>query len=178
MANIPPDGKNLELPTASRRDVIKGVAGVAGTAAISSALPKGFAQAATATLPDPLKSGIDHIVVLMMENRSFDHMLGWVPGADGVQAGRTFLDINNVAHQSAALTKFQNCTSADPDHSYSGGRTHFNNGAMDGFLKTVRKAGDTFPIGYFGAKDLAFFASAARHWTICDRYFTGILGPT
>jgi phospholipase C len=39
-------------------------------------------------LPDPAATGIDHIVVLMMENRTFDHMLGWVPGADGVQADR------------------------------------------------------------------------------------------
>jgi phospholipase C len=31
--------------------------------------------------PDPKRSGIDHVVVVMMENRSFDHMLGWLPGA-------------------------------------------------------------------------------------------------
>src|SRR3546814_3907822 len=37
----------------------------------------------TAVLPaNPADSGIEHIVVVTMENRSFDHMLGWVPGAN------------------------------------------------------------------------------------------------
>ena len=35
----------------------------------------------------PQRSGIDHIVVVMMENRSFDHLLGWLPNADAMQAG-------------------------------------------------------------------------------------------
>ena len=43
-------------------------------------------------LPDPKHSGIDHIVVAMMENRSFDHMMGWLPGADGRQAGLPDVD--------------------------------------------------------------------------------------
>ena len=44
---------------------------------------------ASTSLPAPAASGIDHIVVVMMENRSFDHFLGWLPGADGKQAGLT-----------------------------------------------------------------------------------------
>jgi len=68
----------------SRRAVIKGVAGMAGAAAIGSTLaPSAEARAkhrrppiGTGGLPDPADSGIDHIVVVMMENRSFDHMLG------------------------------------------------------------------------------------------------------
>src|SRR5216117_3475764 len=34
-------------------------------------------------LPDPEASGIEHVVLVMMENRSFDHFLGWLPGASG-----------------------------------------------------------------------------------------------
>jgi phospholipase C len=113
----------------------------------------------------------------MQENRSFDHMLGWVPGAAGVQAGRGFVDTAGNVQTSHHLTRFQNCTSSDPDHSWTGGRTHLAGGAMDGFLRTAT-AGDTFPIGYFQAADLAFFASAQRNWTICDGYHSGILGPT
>src|SRR6266705_1575302 len=41
----------------------------------------------TGALPSPKHSGITHIVVVMMENRSFDLFLGWLPGADGQQAG-------------------------------------------------------------------------------------------
>src|SRR5438552_16845008 len=43
-------------------------------------------------LPAPKNLPIDTFVVLMMENRSFDHYLGWLPGADGRQAGLTFTD--------------------------------------------------------------------------------------
>ena len=157
----------------SRRSIIKGAA---VAAAVSSGLPRN-AAAAAATLPAPGNSGIDHIVVLMQENRSFDHMLGWVPGANGVQAGRTFVDTNGATQSSHHLTLYQNCESGDPDHSWSGGRTQLAGGAMNGFLQTA-SAGDTFPIGYYSASDLLFFASAARYWTICDNYHCGILGPT
>src|SRR3546814_20962683 len=45
----------------------------------------------TAVLPaNPADSGLEHIVVVTMENRSFDHMLGWVPGANGRPAGLRF----------------------------------------------------------------------------------------
>src|SRR5215475_15441060 len=47
---------------------------------------------ASVTLPPPQQSGIDHIVVVMMENRSFDHLLGWIPEADGKQAGLIYVD--------------------------------------------------------------------------------------
>lgn len=39
-------------------------------------------------LPNPTNSGIEHIIVVMMENRSFDHFMGWVTNADGQQSGR------------------------------------------------------------------------------------------
>ena len=129
-------------------------------------------------LPAPATSGIDHVVLVMMENRSFDHFLGWVPGADGRQAGTILKDSKGRAYQSYDLApNFQNCNLADPDHSYAGGRTEINGGAMDGFLLT-QPAGDTFPIGYYTGDSLPFFKGCADHWTICDRYFSGILGPT
>ena len=159
----------------SRRAVVRTAAALAGAAAGSAlTLP---ASAAATQLPDPAASGIDHIVVLMMENRSFDHMLGWLPGANGVQAGRSFVDTAGTTVASHPLTLFQNCASSDPDHSFGGGRTQINGGAMDGFLKTAR-VGDTFPIGYFGPSQVPFFAAAARNWTICDGYHCSILGPT
>src|SRR5512132_346672 len=63
---------------------------------------------------------IQHVVVLMMENRSFDHFLGWVPGADGQQAGLTFTDSAGVPHPTFPLAPdFQGCLHPDPDHSYA-----------------------------------------------------------
>ena len=64
----------------NRRDFLRG-AGVASAAALTGAIETSTAQ--TASLPAPSASQIDHIVVVMMENRSFDHMLGWLPGANG-----------------------------------------------------------------------------------------------
>ena len=177
MTKEPP--KTVDDTTAgpSRRSVIKGVAGLAGAAAVASTFPPNFAQAAKFILPPPESSGIDHIVVVMMENRSFDHILGWVPGADGVQAGRSFIDTAGQSHDSFKLTLFQNCASSDPDHSFGGSRTERAGGAMDGFLQTAN-VGDHFPIGFYSASDVPFFASAAKNWTIFDRYFCSLLGPT
>src|SRR5262245_55310581 len=46
----------------------------------------------TQALGDPSQAPFDTVVVLMMENRSFDHVLGWLPGANGKQEGLTFVD--------------------------------------------------------------------------------------
>jgi phospholipase C len=156
----------------TRRTVITGAAALAGTLS----LPFAGSSAAT-SLPAPADSGIDHVVVLMMENRSFDHMLGWLPGANGVQAGRAFMDTAGNTVPSHALTLYQNCSSRDPDHSFTGGRTQLAGGAMNGFLKTA-PVGDTFPVAYYGPANVPFFAAAARNWTICDQYFCSMLGPT
>jgi phospholipase C len=138
------------------------------------------------TLPKPEDSGIDHIVVVMMENRSFDHMLGWVPGADGVQAGLSFKTPAGQNVSTFALSKdsaygFNGCGHDDPDHSYDGGRKHLNGGAMDGWLQTVNYASypnDKLPVGYFTGDDLQFYKGMADNWTIGDRYFSGILSST
>src|SRR5690606_16166390 len=44
----------------------------------------------TAGLPEPKDAPFDTVVVLMMENRSFDHLLGWMPGVEGQQEGLTY----------------------------------------------------------------------------------------
>src|SRR5262249_28831590 len=59
---------------------------------------------AAGPLPAPDQSGIDHIVVVCMENRSFDHFLGWVPGATGQQSGLTYNDNSGAPHSTHRLT--------------------------------------------------------------------------
>ena len=131
---------------------------------------------ATSSLPlDPSSCGIEHVVVMMMENRSFDHFLGWLPDADGRQAGLSYLDSAGVGHPTYALAPdFQGCGHADPDHSYEGGRVEYNGGSCDGWLRV----NDTFSIGYYRQEDLAFLGRAVPEWTSFDRYFCAILGPT
>ncbi|HEX5434075.1 MAG TPA: alkaline phosphatase family protein, partial [Candidatus Angelobacter sp.] len=68
-------------------------------------------------LPSPQNSGIEHIVLVSMENRSFDHILGWLPHANGKQAGLTYVDKSGEPHRTYHLTDYQNCALADPDHS-------------------------------------------------------------
>ena len=75
--------------TISRRHLLGAgsLSGLAAATGVSRLLP---ASAAT-TLPAPGASGIEHVVVVMMENRSFDHYLGWLPGADGRQEGLSYV---------------------------------------------------------------------------------------
>ena len=125
----------------------------------------------------PTASGIAHVVVVMMENRSFDHFLGWVPGADGRQAGLSYADRDSVAHATHPLAPdYRGCGHPDPDHSYSGGRVEYASGACDGWLRAG--SNDDFAIGYYRRQDLSFFSQAVTHGTTLDRYFAAILAET
>jgi phospholipase C len=112
----------------------------------------------------------------MMENRSFDHFLGWLPNANGRQAGLRYTDKNGVWHHTYHLTSDQNCALADPDHSYEGGRIQYDHGSCDGWLRAATD--DLFPIGFYRQGDLAFLGHAAPQWTVCRSYFAGILSST
>ncbi len=112
----------------------------------------------------------------MMENRSFDHLLGWLPGGNGTQAGLSYLDNNGEAHPTYHLTTFVGCSHPDPDHSYAGGRSEYDDGKMDGWLRT--STNDVFSIGYYEEADLPFFSALARNYTTLDNYFASILSST
>src|SRR5260370_5377949 len=78
-------------------------------------------------------SQIEHVVLVMMENRSFDHFLGWLPNADGKQAGLTYVDNLGTSHTTFPLAPdFTGCAYPDPDHSYAGARLEYDQGKTDG----------------------------------------------
>ena len=165
----------------TRRQVLatSGALGAAG--ALSSVGWEGWggaesAAAASPSLPHPDASGIDHIVVVMMENRSFDHFFGWIPGADGRQAGLHYTDRQGVRHATHHLTEFASCGFADPDHSYEGGRVELNGGRCDGWLRAGEN--DIFCIGYYQKPDLPFLGGAASAFTVCDHYFAAVMAET
>jgi phospholipase C len=161
----------------NRRDFIRGVAGASGAAVVGgSMLGQEVLSQQAATLPSPSKSGIQHVVVVMMENRSFDHILGWLPGANGKQAGLTYLDSSGVKNKTYRLASYTGCGHPDPDHSYAGGRDEYNKGKMDGWLRTTTN--DEFCIGYYAEADLPFFSALARNFTTLDHYFPSILSST
>ena len=159
----------------TRRQFLLGAA-AAGVAVASSNVLEPFARAAKPRpLPSPSQSGIDHIVVLCMENRSFDRFLGWLPGATGKQGGLTYLDDAGQRHETHHLTDWTGCGFNDPDHSYEGGRVQYAGGKIDGF----RKGGnDDYALGYYTAEDLPTTFQLASNFTACDHWFAGILGPT
>ncbi len=159
-------------PEISRRGVLAGAGVAVGTAVLGDALP----SMASPTLPSPEQSEIDHIVVVMMENRSFDHYWGWLPGANGRQSGLSFADAQGNQHKTHHLTDFQGCAHPDPDHSFEGGRVELNQGKCDGWLRA--STNDTCAIGYYTAADLSFYGRAAKNWTACDNYFSAIMAET
>ena len=159
----------------TRRQLLVGSAVTAAGAAASRASATPALQR-RATLPNPGSSGIDHIVVVLMENRSFDHYLGWLPGANGKQAGLAYPDSKGAMHKTHHLTDRQGCAFNDPDHSYEGGRIQFNNGKCDGFRRDPGY--DDFALGYYTGDDLPFYEPFTKATTVFDSWFCSFLGPT
>jgi phospholipase C len=145
----------------------------AGQAAAAGSLIAAKSRLGGSTAPGQ----IQHIVVLMMENRSFDHLLGWMPNSTGRQSGLSYTDNNGIRHSTYRLAPdWTGCGFFDPDHSYGGGRLQVDNGAMDGFLKPANS--DVYSIGYYTERDFQFLPQFARNFTVCDQYFPSVLGPT
>jgi len=163
-----------------RRELLRNAAFVSGATLFGASWHPGnnlSAQGVLPSLPSAKNSGIEHVVVVTMENRSFDHFLGWLPNADGKQAGLTYVDGGGVSHPTYRLSgDYTGCPHPDPDHSYDGARVEYDNGLMDGFLRAG--SNDQFSIGYYDEHDIPFYAALARNYTACDRYFASILGPT
>lgn len=159
----------------SRRGFLAGLSTAAPLALMPPSRAYSQVPGPSGSLPQPDQSGIEHIVLVMMENRSFDHFLGWLPGANGQQAN-VYPNKSGGMVSTYHLTNLQNCNLADPDHSYNGGRTEYDGGKCDGWL--IANTSDTFSIGYYDQTDLAFLGSAARDWTVCDNYFAAILSST
>jgi phospholipase C len=161
----------------SRRQFLVGSAAALGSLSTTGQALLGADRRGSRRLPRPEKSGIDHVVVVMMENRSFDHLLGWLKEADGRQAGLVYKDSQGTAFKTHRLAPdFQGCGFPDPDHSYDGSRVAYNNGLCDGWLRAG--ANENNVIGYYTRADLPFLGAAAPDWTVCSRYFAPIMGPT
>jgi phospholipase C len=167
-----------------RRDFLGRTAATAGLAASAATVLSPETLVAEAArkqsrvkLPSPRNMPIDTIVVLMMENRSFDHYLGWLPGADGHQAGLKYTDKQGRTIPTHRLTPdWQGCAFEDPDHSWDGGRQQVNGGKMDGFLRSGKN--DEFSVGYYAEGDLGFIQDAAKKSTAYDRFFCSLLAST
>lgn len=146
----------------TRREVLGGMAAAAGVLALQG--PKAFAS----------PSLFDHVVVVTMENRSFDHFFGWF-GAAGGQQNFTYSSGSGPV-STYHLTDYQGCGSKDPDHSFTGGRIEYNGGACNGWLLDPNN--DIFCVGYYNQSDLAFLGHAAQDWTTLGQYFSAIMASS
>lgn len=163
-----------------RRELLKSMGLVSGATLLGARWSRRdplVSGSAHPSLPKPQDSGIEHIVVVTMENRSFDHLLGWLPNANGKQAGLSYVDSTGITHFTYSLSgDFTGCPHPSPDHSYNGARIEYHQGAMDGFLRAGNN--DVYSVGYYGERDIPFYGALARNFTTCDKYFASILGPT
>jgi phospholipase C len=133
---------------------------------------------------------VEHIVVLMLENRSFDHMLGYLSleggrgDVDGLRAefaneheGRSY----PVHHLDSTAIE------DDPDHSGDAVDLQIAGGGMGGFVESFAKTladrdvQDADPgrvMGYYNAADVPVYDHLAREFAICDRWFSSVPGAT
>jgi phospholipase C len=181
----------------SRRGLLKaGLAAgaVAGTGAWSSAsasasrsghysrlrqpgsLPYPQLPAGTDTIPQ-----IEHIVILMMENHSYDNRLGMLRrrGADGFRLGRDGLPLATSRYPNGDLQHAfrmpTTCQNNAPAQDWLNSHIQFDGGRNDGF---VESGSGPVSMGYWQHADQPFYYSMASVFPISDRYFCSVLGQT
>ena len=195
MQNSPDDC--ADSPKLTRRRLLGSAAGMAAAAAASALMPPNVRRALAEAPP---KTGslrdIKHIVMLMQENRSFDHYFGTLAGVRGfddskalkLSTGRSVFYQPDAENPSGYLLPFHlntRTTSAQkiPSTSHAWEVQHgaWNGGKMDNWMPAHRKAdGDKAPyvMGYHTRDDVPFQFALAEAFTICDHYFCSVMGPT
>jgi phospholipase C len=138
----------------------------------------GLADAERSAIP------IEKIVVLMKENRSFDHLLGVLhdhgqPDTEAIPAS-----FSNLDESAAVVTPHHEdttCISHDPDHQWFGMHVQVNGGAMSGFVTRAAESTGTdghFALGYYEPQDLPFDYWLANTFALEDRHFASVRSGT
>ena len=155
-------------------------AGLAGAAAFlpADALLKEAAAAQSATLPSPRNIEIDHFVVVMMENRSFDHYFGWLPDVADATQDVAYWDPERqrrvrTRHASTLEAQWQGCGHPDPGHGWESGRAQLKNGFL-----AKNSGNDEYALTYYNRGEIEFLHAAARKYTVYDRFFCSLLAST
>ncbi|HMH47875.1 MAG TPA: alkaline phosphatase family protein, partial [Solirubrobacteraceae bacterium] len=144
----------------------------ASTIRVPDSLPDPRRPAGTPTAALPF----DHIVVVMMENHSFDNLLGALahsgqPKAQGLKFSTKGIALNSNPGAEGPVRSFPFPTTAQGPHvSQSWNATHeqIDEGKMDGFVRSV---GDRQPMGYWTQDVLPFAYSLARTFCVANRWF-------
>ena len=146
-------------------------------------------------LPSKL-SDVDHIVILMQENRSFDHYFGTLAGVRGfgdarvalLPSGKPVFYQPDGRSRDGYVLPFHldtKTTSAqrlhDLSHAWEALHESWNGGLADGWVNAhYRTDGKNAPLtmGYYTRDDLPFYYALADAFTICDGYHASVMGPT
>ena len=133
----------------------------------------------------PSMAEIEHIVVVMMENHSFDNLLGMVPhqvpgrgSVDGLRL-RGGRPVNSNPDANGNPVVAQHATSpcqlsGEPSQSWNASHESWDNGLNDGFVK----ASAPVAMRFWDKRDLPFTYSLVEHFPIGERYFCSVLGQT
>lgn len=148
--------------------------------------------------------GVDHVVVLILENRSFDHMLGYlslsperggkgrgdIDGLKGDESNVNRLDGTAYGINHLDQTQFAG-EAEDPDHSGRSVDEQLGGEAMDGFVTNFARmsraratqAGQPAPspglvMGYYDGNDLPVYDHLAQEYCVVDRWFSSVPGAT
>ncbi|MFE0487408.1 alkaline phosphatase family protein [Streptomyces griseoaurantiacus] len=183
-------------PPLTRRRLLGSAAAGLGAAALTL-LPPSVQKAVAA---GPPKHGslrdIEHVVLLMQENRSFDHYFGTLSGVRGfhdpralkLDTGRSVFFQPDTQNPRGYLLPFHLDTHASSaqaipstSHAWTVQHEAWNGGKMDRWLPAHRKADGVngpYVMGYYTREDIPFQFALAETFTVCDAYFCSVFGPT
>ncbi|HEY4121897.1 MAG TPA: alkaline phosphatase family protein [Byssovorax sp.] len=131
--------------------------------------------------PDALLAPIEHVIVLCMENRSFDHILGSLRllehrlDVDGLTGAETNPDANGVRLPIFQLDDF---TVESPPHDWDPVHDQWDMGLNDGFVRAFSGPTQQEVMGYHVRSQLPITYALADQAALCDRWFSSVLGPT
>ena len=167
-----------------------GLAGLRQRDLISRALGA-TAQAATTSSACPSLANIEHVVILIQENRSFDHYFGTYKGVrgfrdpsapPGVFAQSGYPPNGGTLNPWHLDSRANGACSNDITHSWGPQHRSWGGGAMDSFVKEHVADGGlangALTMAYYRRSDLELYYALADAFTLCDGYYCSVLGPT
>ncbi len=194
----------MEVPSLTRRGFIAGGLTVGAGALLEACGGSSVVNSAASTAPAGSDLGaVEHVVMLMMENRSFDHYFGVYPGVRGFDdhpAGSygafaqawpqtpgqpAHADTLLPYHLDMATQMVQSAgNSSIPTHDWPPQHQSWNKGAMDQFVTVHAETSNDGPeqaplvMGYLTRDDIPFHYALADAFTIGDGYHCSVIGPT
>ncbi len=131
----------------------------------------GGGMGATNPPPDG-KFPIEHIIVVVKENHTFDNYFGSFPGAEGTQMAQTSTGIVAVGRPPVQMTR-------DLCHEHQCALDDWNDGAMDDWdLGDTKNQTDQLAFAQYHEDDIPNYWQYARHFALADHFFATMLGPT